>query len=71
MEETPTYYSHSLDGVKLIVGDKTLGMLEVVGAVFPEAKYQRHTARFYGSVFSVIPCSNVYLVAKILQTIHT
>ena len=26
-----------LDGVKLIVGDKCLGMLEAVGEVFPEA----------------------------------
>ena len=30
-----------LDGVKLVVGDKCLGMLEAVGEVFPEAKYQR------------------------------
>ena len=28
-----------LSGVKLIVGDKCLGMLEAVGEVFPEAKY--------------------------------
>ncbi len=32
-----------LDGVKLIVGDKCLDMLEAVGEVFPEAKYQRCT----------------------------
>ena len=36
-----------LDGVKLIVGDKCLGMLEAVGEVFPEAKYQRCTVHFY------------------------
>ena len=30
-----------LDGVKLIVGDKCMGMLEAVGEVFPDAKYQR------------------------------
>lgn len=29
-----------LDGVKLVVGDKCPGMLEAVGEVFPEAKYQ-------------------------------
>ena len=29
------------DIVKLIVGDKCLGMLEAVGEVFPDAKYQR------------------------------
>ncbi|MSD39502.1 IS256 family transposase, partial [Faecalibacterium prausnitzii] len=34
-----------LDGVKLIVGDKCLGMLEAVGEVFPEAKYQRRPAK--------------------------
>lgn len=28
---------HGLDGVKLIVGDKCLGMLEAVGEVFPVA----------------------------------
>lgn len=36
-----------LDGVKLVVGDKCLGMLEAVGEVFPEAKYQRYTVHFY------------------------
>ena len=35
--------SRGLDGVKLVVGDKCLGMLEAVGEVFPEAKYQRCT----------------------------
>ncbi len=35
-----------LDGVKLVVGDKCLGMLEAVGEVFPEAKYQRCTVHF-------------------------
>ena len=40
-----------LDRVKLIVGDKCLGMLESVGEVFPEAKYQRCTVHFYRNVF--------------------
>ena len=39
-----------LEGVKLIVGDKCLGMLEAVGEVFPEAKYQRCVVHFYRSV---------------------
>ncbi len=29
-------HGRGLDGVKLIVGDKCLGMLEAVGEVFPE-----------------------------------
>lgn len=53
-----------LDGVKLIVGDKCLGMLEAVGEVFPEAKYQRCTVHFYRNVFSVTPRSKVKLVGK-------
>ena len=59
-----------LDGVKLIVGDKCLGMLEAVEEVFPEAKYQRCTVHFYRNVFSVTPRSKVKLVAKMLKAIH-
>ena len=60
----------SLDGVKLVIGDKCLGMLEAVGEVFPEAKYQRCTVHFYRNVFAVIPHSKVKLVAKMLKAIH-
>lgn len=59
-----------LDGVKLIVGDKCMGMLEAVGEVFPDAKYQRCTVHFYRNVFSVVPKSKVKIVAKMLKTIH-
>ena len=59
-----------MDGVKLVVGDKCLGMLEAVGEVFPEAKYQRCTVHFYRNVFSVTPRSKVKLVAKMLKAIH-
>lgn len=37
-----------------MVGDKRLGMLEAMGEVFPEAKYQRCTVNFYRNVFSVV-----------------
>ena len=46
-----------LDGVKLIVGDKCLGMLEAVGEVFPDAKYQRCTVHFY-RLHSAEPANN-------------
>jgi len=59
-----------LEGVKLIVGDKCLGMLEAVGEVFPDAKYQRCTVHFYRNVFSVVPRSKVKQVAKMLKAIH-
>ena len=62
--------SRGLDGVKLVVGGKCLGMLEAVGEVLPEAKYQRCTVHFYRNVFSVTPRSKVKLVAKMLKAIH-
>ena len=45
-------------------------MLEAVGEVFPEAKYQRCTVHFYRNVFSVTPRSKVKLAAKMLKAIH-
>ena len=55
---------------QLIVGDKCLGMLEAVGEVFPEAKYQRCVVHFYRNIFSVVPKSKVKNVAKMLKAIH-
>lgn len=63
--------SRGLDGVKLIVGDKCLGMLEAVGEVFPEAKYQRCIVHFYRNVFSVVPKSKAKDVARMLKAIHS
>lgn len=59
-----------LDGVKLVVGDKCLGMLEAVSKVFPEAKYQRYTVHFYRNIFSATPRSKVKLVTKMPKAIH-
>lgn len=62
--------SRGLSGIKLVIGDKCLGMLEAVGEVFPEAKYQRCTVHFYRNIFSVVPRSKVKVVAKMLKAIH-
>ncbi len=59
-----------MDGVKLIVGDKCRGMLEAVGEVFPDAKYQRCVVHFCRNVFSFVPRSKGKLVAKMLKAIH-
>jgi transposase-like protein len=59
-----------LDGVQLIIGDKSLGMTEAAGEVYPEAKYQRCTVHFYRNVFSAIPRSKMKIVAKMLKAIH-
>lgn len=62
--------SRGLTGVRLVIGDKCLGMLEAVGEVYPEAKYQRCTVHFYRNVFSVVPRSKGKIVAKMLKAIH-
>ena len=53
--------------MRLIVGDKCLGMLDAAAEVFPQAKYQRCTVHFYRNVFSVVPKSKVKLIAKMLK----
>ncbi len=59
-----------LDRIKLMVGNKCPGTLEAVGEVFPEAKCQRCTVRFYHNVFSVMPRSRVKPAAEMLKTVH-
>lgn len=59
-----------LTGVRLIVGDKCLGMLESIVDVFPEAKYQRCTVHFYRNVFSVVPRGRMREVSLMLKAIH-
>ena len=59
-----------LDGVKLIVGDKCLGMCNAAAEVFPEAKYQRCTVHFYRNIFSVTPRKHMREVTQMLKAIH-
>jgi len=59
-----------LSGVRLIIGDKCLGMLEAAAEVFPEAKYQRCIVHFYRNVFSVVPKTKIKHVALMLKAIH-
>ena len=60
-----------LNGVRLFIGDKNLGMLETIGEVFPEAQYQRCIVHFYRNVFSVVPRGKIRDVAMMLKAIHS
>ena len=60
-----------LTGVRLIIGDKNLGMLETIPEVFPDARYQRCTVHFYRNIFSVTPRNKMKTVALMLKAIHT
>lgn len=59
-----------LTGVKLIIGDRALGMTEALGQVFPNAKYQRCTVHFYRNVLSSVPKQRIEAVSKMLKAIH-
>ncbi len=59
-----------LKGTRLFVGDKSLGLLDAVNTVYPQAKYQRCTVHFYRNVFSVVPRGKVKDVAAMLKAIH-
>ena len=59
-----------LTGVRLIIGDKNLGMLETIPEVFPDAHYQRHTVHFYLNIFSVTPRKKMKTIAMMLKAIH-
>ena len=60
-----------LTGVRLIIGDKNLGLLETIPEVFPDVSYQRCTVHFYRNIFSVITRNKMKTVALMLKAIHT
>ena len=59
-----------LSGVRLVIGDKSLGMLESLEEVFPDARYQRCTVHFYRNIFSVTPRKLMREVSMMLKAIH-
>ena len=59
-----------LAGVRLIVSDKCLGLLEGIGDVFPEAKWQRCVVHFYRNVMTVVPKGRVKEVMAMLKAVH-
>ena len=59
-----------LIGVRLIIGDKNLGMRETIPEVFTDARYPRCTVHFYRNIFSVTPRNKMKTVALMLKAIH-
>jgi transposase-like protein len=59
-----------LKGVKLVVSDKCLGLLEALGEFYPEASWQRCAVHFYRNVFKVVPKGKAKDVAAMLKAIH-
>jgi len=62
--------ARGLRGVRLMVGDKCLGLVEAIREVYPESKYQRCIVHFYRNMFSVVPKRWMGEVAAMLKAIH-
>jgi len=59
-----------LHGVKLVVSDKSTGLVEVLGDFFPEAKWQRCVVHWYRNAFAKCPKRKSGLVVAMLKAIH-
>lgn len=59
-----------LRGVRLMVSDANLGLVESVSDYYPEADWQRCVVHFYRNVFSHVPNGKVKQVALMLKAIH-
>ena len=59
-----------LRGVRLVVSDANLGLVESVSDYYPEADWQRCVVHFYRNVFSHVPNGKVKQVSLMLKAIH-
>lgn len=59
-----------LRGVRLVISDKCLGLVEALGEFFPAAAWQRCVVHFYRNVFRLVPTGKVREVAALLKAIH-
>ena len=62
--------SRGLKGVRLVISDKCLGLVEALAEFYPEASWQRCAVHFYRNVFTVVPKSKAKNVAAMLKAIH-
>ena len=59
-----------LKGVRIVISDACLGLIESIGDFYPEAAWQRCIVHFYRNVFSYVPRGKVKEVARMLKAIH-
>lgn len=59
-----------LAGVRLVISDKCLGLVQAVGEFYPEAGWQRCVVHFYRNVFTAVPKGKVKEVAAMMKAIH-
>lgn len=59
-----------LRGVRLVVSDKSLGLVEALGEFYAEAQWQRCMVHWYRNVLTVVPKGKAKAVAAMLKAIH-
>jgi transposase-like protein len=59
-----------LKGVKLVVSDKCLGLVEALGEFYPEARWQRCVVHWYRNVLRLVPKGKSKEAAAMLKAIH-
>ena len=59
-----------LKGVRLVISDKCLGLVESLGEVFPQAQWQRCVVHWYRNAFSLVPNAKMKVVTAMLKAIH-
>lgn len=59
-----------LTGVKLIISDKSLGLVESIPDFYPESKWQRCAVHFYRDIMKSVPKHKVSEVMRLVKTMH-
>ncbi len=59
-----------LQGVRLFISDKCMGLVESLAEYYPDSLWQRCTVHFYRNVFANVPSTKVKDVAAMLKAIH-
>jgi transposase-like protein len=59
-----------LKGVRLVISDACMGLVESVAEYYPQADWQRCVVHFYRNLFSHVPSGKVKQVAMMLKAIH-
>lgn len=62
--------SRGLKGVRLIISDRCLGLVEAIHETFPDADWQRCMVHFYRNVLTQVPRTQGGEVAAMLKAIH-
>ena len=62
--------NRGLKGVRLIISDKCLGLVENLADFYPDALWQRCIVHFYRNIFTDVPRNKVKEVALMLKAIH-